>query len=127
MPVERCASLGGVLTPWQQWLGGLLCASHRYLPLIDTLFKHRGNCQFRSECFLAPAPSGMLTSCSQWFPNGNWSPLHPLFIQTLHYFAGLLLLTMGWESTLFLLPTILRESSFWGDFLFSSLSHIEKF
>lgn len=104
VPVEWCASLGGALTPRQQWPRRLLCASHRNLPLIDTLFKSRGNCPFGSECFLAPAPSGMLSSCSQWSPNGNRFPLHPLFIQTLHYFAGLLLLTVGWESTLFLLP-----------------------
>lgn len=52
------------------------------------------------------APSGMLSSCCQLSHNENWSLLHPLFIQTLHYFTGLLLLTRGWESTLFLLVTI---------------------
>lgn len=99
VPVQWCASLGGVLTPWQQRLSRLLCACHSSHPRVYALFRNRGNCQFKSECSLAFALFGMLSSCWQWSPKGNCLPLHPLLMQILYYFVGLLLLTWRWEST----------------------------
>lgn len=125
---DDCAQGGMCLSwrcphPWQQGLSGLLCVSHRYRVRIDKVFKSRGGRQFGSECYLAPAPSGILSSSSQQSPDENWVPVHLFFMQTLAASQGVAAPYRVGILTVPFPPPFLRESGFW-DYFF--LNHGKK-